>query len=433
MQLHSYQQRAVDFLHGRPSAGLFLDLGLGKTAISLSALTRGHLPALVVAPKRVAEHVWPIEHAKWRPDLSFALAAGDPAARKRALASRADVTVIGRDNIKGVEPRYTTVIIDESSGFKDRSTTRWKLARKIVAEAEHVWELTGTPVSNGLLDLWAQIYLLDHGKRLGSTLTGYRNRYFFPAGQLPSGVIIDWKPRPGAEEAIHRKLEDLCMYMSAADELELPPVVPNVIDVPLPPEAMAQYKKFKEDLVLDLEIFGDDIFSAANAAVLSNKLSQITAGFVYSDDQDGSCTELHKAKLDALAEVVEGTGDNILVFYRYKVEAERIKRTFKQARFIDEKGTIAAWCRGEVPMMLAHPASAGHGLNLQSGGHTIVWSSLTWDLEHWLQANGRLARQGQTHPVIIHTLECPGTVDKLMAERLEGKDATQVRLLEHLK
>lgn len=437
MKLHAYQELARDFLRGRSQAGLFLDLGLGKTATTLSALEPRHLPALVVAPKRVAEHVWPVEKDLWRPDLSLALAAGDPAKRQDALAAGADVTVISRDNLKDAAPRYRTIILDELSSFKGgHSAARWKIARKLTAKAEHVWGLTGTPAPNGYLDLWPQIFLLDRGQRLGTSVTGYKSRYFIATKEIWNGtrlVPIDYQPREGAEERIREKIEDICLYMSSADELDLPPVTYNTIKIDLPPAARKHYKTMKQDLVLDLELIGDEIYSASNAAVLSNKLSQITAGFIFSDAQDGTYTTLHDAKLQGLQEIVDGTGDNLLVFYNYVPEAERIRAAFPQARMLDEPGAIPAWSRGEIPMMLAHPASAGHGLNLQRGGHTAVWTSLTWDLELYLQANGRLARQGQEHPVIIHKLVCDETVDVICDARLDSKEFTQAGLLDHLR
>lgn len=433
MKLHGYQEVACDFLRGRPRAGLFLDMGLGKTATALSALEARHLPALVVAPKRVAEHVWPAERELWRPDLELALAAGDPSRRKAALDRKSDVTVISRDNLKDAPARYRTVVLDELSSFKTRSSERWKQARRITKGADQVWGLTGTPAPNGYLDLWAQVFLLDKGERLGTSVVGYRNRYFVAHGQLPNGVLIDWHPRPEAEPAIRRKIEDICLYMGADDYLDLPPVTYNTIEVELPTTARRMYKELASNLVLDLELLGGEVFSAANAAILSNKLTQVTSGFIFSDEQDGTYTELHDAKLAALAEVREGTGDNLLVFYNYIPERDRIRAAFPEARSIDNPGAYAAWNKGEVSMLLCHPASAGHGLNLQHGGHTAVWTSLTWDLELFLQANGRLARQGQRHPVIVHKLVCPGTVDVVIGERLSDKTFTQAGLLDHLR
>lgn len=436
MKLHDYQEVARDFLQGRPQAGLFLDLGLGKTATTLSALKPEHLPALAVAPKRVTEHVWPAERAIWRPDLSLATAIGEPAQRKAALAERADLTVISRDNLKDAQPGYRTLILDELSSFKaGHSGVRWKLARKLAAKATNVWGLTGTPAPNGYLDLWPQIFLLDKGERLG-TLGGYRTRYFVPTQHVWNGtqmVPVGYELREGAEEKIKSLIEDICLYMEAADYVEGTPPTYNTIEVDLPPGVRRLYKQMKTDLVMDMELIGGEIYSAANQAVLTNKLAQITAGFIFSDAQDGTYTTLHSAKIDALREVRDGTGDNLLVFYSYLPEAARIREAFPEARMLDDPGAIAGWMRGEVSMLLCHPASAGHGLNLQSGGHTIVWASMTWDLELYLQANGRLNRQGQQHPVIIHKLICPGTVDVVMDARLDDKEVTQDSLLDHLR
>lgn len=403
----------------------------------LSALEPRHLPALAVAPKRVAENVWPEERELWRPDLSLALAVGGPAQRRAALAERADLTVISRDNLKDAAPGYRTIILDELSSFKGgHGATRWKLARKLTAKADHVWGLTGTPAPNGYLDLWPQIFLLDQGERLGTSVVGYRNRWFMSTKQVWNGtklIDIGYELREGAEDKIKSRLEDICLYMEASDYLPLEKPTYNTIEVPLPSAVRPLYKQMKDDLVLDMEMIGGEVYSAANSAVLSNKLCQITAGFIFSDAQDGTYTPLHRAKLEALQEVRDGTGDNLLVFYNYIPEAERIRKEFPEARSIDEPGVYQAWNRGEVPMLLCHPASAGHGLNLQHGGHTIVWASLTWDLELFLQANGRLARQGQKHPVIVHKLISPNTVDVVMDARLGDKTETQDGLLDHLR
>lgn len=433
MKLRPYQELARDFLRQQPRAGLFLDMSLGKTAITLCALEERHLPALVVAPKRVAERVWPKERGIWRPDLSLSLAAGSPAERAAAFAARADLTVVSREHLGEAKPGYRTVILDESSGFRDKTTQRWRRARKLCVKADHVWALTGTPTPAGLLGLWAQMFLIDKGERLGTTLGGYRQRYFYAAATLPSGVVIDWKLRDTAEAAIHAKVEDICLYMSSENELDLPPTTFNVVDVPLPDAVRRHYKEFKDTLVLDLELLGEDIYSAANAAVLSNKLRQVTSGFIYSDEQDGTFTRLHTAKLEALQEIVDGTGDNLLVLYNYVPELKMIREAFPQAKMLDDPGAQDEWDRAELPMMLAHPASVGHGLNLQFGGHTAVWYSLTWDLELYLQANRRLSRPGQEHPVIIHSLECEGTIDKVVAKNLADKEFDQTSFLDHVR
>jgi SNF2 family DNA or RNA helicase len=436
LQLRDYQLLARDFLRNQPrGAGLFLDMSLGKTAISLSALEPRHLPVLVIAPKRVAERVWIAERDKWRPDLSMALAVGDPPKRKEAVAEQADITVSSNHPsfIAELKPTYKTVIIDESSVFREKMTKRWRAARKLCVKADHVWALSGTPVPAGLLNLWSQMFLLDGGERLGTTLGGYRGRYFFPGATLPSGVVTEWILREESQGSIHAKIEGICLYMSAADELDLPPTHHNVVDVPLPAAAKSQYKEFKDTLVLDLELIGEEIYSAANAAVLSGKLRQVTSGFIYSDEQDGTYTPLHTAKLDALEEIVDGTGDNLLVFYNFRPEIDMIRERFPQAKMMDDKGALDAWDRAELPMMLAHPASVGHGLNLQFGGHTAVWFSLTWDLELYLQSNGRLPRPGQKHSVVIHSIECPGTVDKIVARALANKDFNQTSFLDHVR
>ena len=440
MKLHDYQREAVEFLRERGSAGLFLDMGLGKTAITLSALEDRHLPVLVTAPKRVAEHVWAAEAKLWRPDLRVAVASGPPAKRKAALESGADVVVIGRDNLSGAVPHaksFRTFVMDELSSFKSRASKRWKAARKISRSTSirYVWGLTGTPSPNGLMDLWAQIYLLDGGDRLGHTLGVYRERYFTPGRQLRSGVITEWLPREGADSRIHRKLEDLCLSMSTEGRVDIPPVTVNRVEVPLPPEARRIYKEMKDSLVVDLDLLGDETYSAGNAAILTSKLTQISAGFLYSDEAlvDGVSVPIHREKVKALTEIVEGTGSPVLVFYRYRAELELYLEAFPMGGTMDEAGIIERWNRREVPVLFAHPASAGHGLNLQHGGHTIVWTTASWSLEEDLQANKRLARQGQTSPVVIHYLVSPHTLDKAILERLETKESVQHALLKHLE
>lgn len=441
--LHDYQVVARDYLRERKRAALFLDMGLGKTASALSALTPEHLPALVVAPKKVAEEVWDVERDIWRPDLSLSIAMGDPGPRRAALNAGADITVIGRDNLRdvlsGPSPAFRTMIIDELSGYKTRSSVRWKTARKIIAqpELEYVWGLTGTPSPNGYLDLWAQIYLLDGGERLGKTLTGYRNRYFLPGRQLPNGVIIEWIPREETTDAVNELLSDICLAMETDGRVELPPVTYNHVKVDLPPKVKTAYKGLRDELIVDLrDIFGGEIHTADNAAVMTSRLSQMTAGFIYVDEaemNDYRYTQLHTEKIDALKEIIEFTDSPVLVFYRFQAELAMIRKAIPEARMVGESGIIKEWNAGKVPVMLAHPASAGHGLNLQHGGHTIVWTTLTWSLEEWQQANKRLARQGQKHPVVIHMLMAPGTVDTDIFRSLTEKDLVQRGLLEYLE
>lgn len=444
--LHDYQVIARDFLRARPRSALFLDMGWGKTATVLSALTPDHLPALVIAPKRVAEHVWPTEAALWRPDLTVVVAKGDRVPRRELLRAEADITVLGRDNVRDLEEMrvfpWKTIVLDELSGFKSASSVRFKTVRKLVRKhaVPHVWGMTGTPAPNGLLDLWSQVFLLDEGQRLGKTLTEYRSRYFYAGRQLSNGVVTEWIPRRGMAEKIHGLLEDICLSMGDDTEghVPLPPITYNRVEVYLPRNARRVYDTMKKDLLVKLDVLGDTrTVVSSNAAVMTGKLSQVSAGFVYESDimsagEVGPALFLHDEKIKAVQEIVEGTGGNVLVFYRFREERRMLEDALRGARGVDEPGVIEAWNRGEIPVMLAHPASAGHGLNLQHGGHTIVWTTLPWSLEEWEQGNKRLARQGQTRPVVVHTIVAAGTVDDLIAERLTDKADVQGKLLAHL-
>lgn len=441
LQLRDYQRTAVAFLQDRKSAALFLDMGLGKTAISLSALTDEHLPVLVTAPPRVAANVWPEEARIWRPDLKVAHVSGSEAAIHRALDAGADLVVISNASLHHAAPTagaFKTFILDELSAFKSPGAARTKLAKKMSKQIEHVWGLTGTPAPNGLLDLWSQMYIIDGGDTLGTTLGGYRNRYFVAGDRLPSGVVTEWRIRPGAAARIHKMLELRCLSMSTEGRVVLPPVTNNEVEVPLPSKVRGLYRTLKDDLVADLGLLGvgKGTFSAVNAAVLSSRLAQVSAGFLYPDIEDrvgDEYTRLHTEKIKALQEIVDGTGSPILVVYRFRAELDMLKRAFPQARTIDEPDVIRQWNAGNVPMLLVHPKSAGHGLNLQHGGHTMVWLSLPWSLEEYQQTNKRLARSGQKNPVIIHHLLSPGTVDRAVLDALTGKKSVQDALLTHLE
>lgn len=438
--LHPYQLTAKDWLQRHDQAGLFLDMGLGKTAATLSALEERHLPALVVAPKRVAENVWEAERRKWRPDLTMSVVKGDKDARARAFKADTAVHVLGRDNLRDITAgranRYKTLVLDELSGFRSRSSVRWKAGYGIRRGVQHVWGLTGTPSPNGYLDLWAQIAMLDQGQRLGRTLTGFRERYFTPGRSLPNGIITEWYPRPGAKERIEELIQDICISMKSEDYLTLPPTIHNDVIVPLTPSVRKVYNTMASTLVANLDIFGGEVHTAANAATLSNKLSQLVAGFMYVDDadlRDGAYDYMHREKMVALQEIIDGTGSPVLVFYGYKAELEMIKEAIPKVRTIDEPGVLDDWDAGNVPVLCAHPASASHGLNLQHGGHTIVWTTLTWDAELWEQANRRLSRQGQKNPVIIHRLISPRTVDAAKLVSLQEKVSAQEALQDHLR
>lgn len=439
--LFPHQVTALRFLEEHPRGALFLDMGSGKTRTVLEALSEDHLPALVVAPKRVTELVWPSQTKLWRPDLRVEVAAGTPAARRRALGSGAPIVAVSRDNLAdAIGGPWKTIIFDELSSYKNRATKRWKAAKKLAWSpgVEYVWGLTGTPAPNGLLDLWPQIYLLDGGERLGSGITKYRERYFRAGRQLSTGVVTEWLLRPGAERRIHELLEDIALSMDAKDlALSLPPVTDNDIEVPLPPDVRRVYREMKDTLVADLDLLGDAaVVTAANAAVLSAKLSQISAGLLFPDEASitGEPPKiLHWEKTRAAAEVVEETGSPVLIFYRFNAEKEMLLKEIPGAVTLDTPDFQERWDAGELRAVVAHPASAGHGLNLQHGGHTIVWTTHPWSLEEYQQANRRVSRPGQKHPVMIHHLWSPGTVDRSIRRSLDGKDTVQSALLSHLR
>ena len=442
LPMRDYQVIARDHLRRHPRAALFLDMGLGKTRSTLEALRPEDLPALVVAPKRVAENVWDAEVAKWQIPYRIKVAKGERYLRIAALTdARADIVVIGRDNINDVLPyarQFRTLILDELSGYKGRGA-RWKAVRQIVATGHprNVWGLTGTPAPNGLLDLWPQVYLLDEGFRLGKNITGFRSRYFVAGSQLPNGVVTEWFIRPEATQAIYGKIEDICLSMETDGRVDLPETTYNVVSVPMSANTRRLYKGMKEDLVADMELLGS-VHTAGSAAIMTSKLGQITAGFMYVDDadlHDHAYDVIHQDKVTALREIVEGTGSPVLVAYQYTAERDMIRKAMPElVHTIEEPDVIDRWNAGEIPVLLAHPASIGHGLNLQTGpGHTIVWPSMTWNLEEWEQFNKRLSRPGQAHPVVIHMLVSPRTIDAAKRLRLEGKASVQDALLAHLE
>ena len=439
---HEYQTYAAQQITEKAEVGLLLDMGLGKTVITLSAideLAYNRLDVarvLVIAPLRVAEDTWTKETSKWQhlKHLRVVKVLGPEKKRIEALNTLADVYVINRENVvwltKYLEIKwfFVMIVIDELSSFKDSSTSRFKALKKVRPKAERVVGLTGTPTPNSLLDLWPQVYLLDQGERLGRHVGHYREQYFYP-GAKSGHIVYEWKIKSGAEEAIYEQLSDLCVSMKAKDWLDLPERVDNIYPVKLPEKAMKQYKELEKELVLEL-IKGDVV--AGSAAVLSNKLLQIACGSVY--DENGESQEIHTAKLEALAEIQEAAnGKPLLVFYSYKHDEAKILKRFKGAKKLETSKDIDAWNAGKVPMMIAHPASAGHGLNLQAGGSTVVWYGLTWSLELYQQANARLHRQGQTERVIVHHIVAEGTVDedvmRVLANKAKGQDA----LLEAVK
>ena len=354
--------------------------------------------------------------------------------RRAALESAADVYVINRENVEWLVEHYgrkwpfDMVVIDELSSFKSNTARRFRALRRVRPLIKRIVGLTGTPTPNGLIDLWPQIYLLDQGERLGKTITGYRDRYFKP-GRRDGHIVYDWIPKPEAPERIYEKLADLCVSMRAQDWLQLPERVDVEVTVRLAPEAWEVYRQLERDLLLPLE---GEVITADTAGVLTNKLLQLANGAVY--DQRRGVHEIHDAKLEAMEELVEqANGKPLLVFYAYQHDLTRLRARFPQAQTMDEPGIVERWNRRNVPILLAHPASAGHGLNLQAGGNHIVWFGLTWSLELYQQANARLHRQGQTERVIVHHLVAKGTVDEDVMKRLTGKATTQADLIEALK
>ena len=439
---HGYQQAAIEWIYEHPACGLFLDMGLGKTVTTLTAL-RGIIydygdvcRTLVIAPKRVAEETWPAELAKWDhlADLTYSLVAGSRKDRLAALDTGADIDIIGRDNISwlvdhyGKAWPYDAIVIDELSSFKSHQSKRFKALKKVRPLSKRVIGLTGTPAPNSYIDLWPQLYLLDRGARLGKTITIFRDQFCI-GKRWPSMPVTLYEIRPGAEPEIDKQISDICISMSAVDYLDMPDRTYIELPVTLPAQALTKYKEMAREAVTEL---GGEAITAANAAVLSGKLLQLANGFAYQED--GSVKHLHDVKLDALEELIEAAqGQPVLVFYTFKSDLDRIRSRFKDAKTIEDDDIIARWNSGQVPLLCLHPQSAGHGLNLQQGGSIIAWLGLPWSLEYYQQANARLYRQGQTKPVRIYHIIAKGTIDERVLEALSGKDKRQADLLEAVK
>ncbi len=442
---HKYQEIAINKVFDTPRCGLFLDMGLGKTAITLTAVedliyNRFEVSkVLVIAPLRVAEDTWSRESAKWDHlrHLRISKILGSPAARRKALSADADIYIINRENVVWLTNElsgvgngwmFDMVVIDELSSFKSPKAQRFRALKKYITRSTRVVGLTGTPSPNGLINLWSQIYLLDGGERLGRTVTGFRERYFVP-NQRNQTTIFNYKPKEGAETAINRQISDICISMSAEDWLDMPERIDNIQAVTLSDRERAAYEKFERESYI---AFREGEVTAANAAALTNKLLQYSNGAMYLPD--GNYVDTSGKKLDKLEEIVDvSNGKPILCFYSFRHDLERIKKRIPQARKLESARDIADWNNGEIPLLLAHPASAGHGLNLQAGGNIIVWFGLTWSLELYQQANARLYRQGQNHAVIIHHLITEGTMDSQVLSSLQGKKDVQDELLASLK
>ena len=437
---HNYQQFATDFILNQSICCLMLDMGLGKTVITLTALWQLALDSfdvsrvLVIAPKRVAEDTWPKELAKWEhlTSLTSSLVLGSAAERKAALQKKAFLYIINRENVAWLVKNhywdFDMVVIDELSSFKSNKAERFKAMKKVRPMVTRIVGLTGTPAPNTLLDLWPQMYLMDMGQRLGRFIGGFRDRFFLP-DKRNREIVYSYKPREGAEDAIYALISDICISMKAADYLDMPERIDNRIEVSMSPKERKLYDDFQKDMVLSI---GDEELDAANAAALSNKLLQMANGAVYGEDK--KAIPIHDRKLDALEDLVEAAnGKPLLVAYWYKHDLQRIKARFKNARCIDTAKDIDDWNAGKIPLALIHPASAGHGLNLQDGGCTIVWFGLTWSLELYQQLNARLWRQGQKHTVVIHHIVTKGTHDEDVMRALENKDTRQSALIEAVR
>ncbi len=442
---HRYQQMAIEKIENTPRCGLFLDMGLGKTVITLTAIedliydSFEISKTLVIAPLRVAEDTWTRECEKWDhlKHLKVEKVLGTPRQRRLALARDADIYVINRENVTWLTNELSSigngwmfdmVVIDELSSFKSPKAQRFRALKKYITRSKRVVGLTGTPAPNGLIDLWSQIYLLDSGERLGRTITGYRERYFTP-NQRNQTTIFNYKLKDKAEQAIMNKISDICISMKAEDWLEMPERIDSVVRVKMSPEQQAAYEEFERDSYMQ---FAEGEVTAATAATLTNKLLQYSNGAMYM--QNGEYVVTNDKKLEALEELLDtSNGKPILCFYSFRHDLERIRNKFKFARKLENSNDIEDWNNGEIKLLLAHPAGAGHGLNLQAGGNIIVWYGLTWSLELYQQANARLYRQGQTNAVIIHHLITENTCDERVLQSLQGKANVQDDLLKALK
>lgn len=444
---HEYQRYATEYIETHPIAAVLLDMGLGKTSITLTALNNLLFDSfeihkvIVIAPLRVARDTWSAEMEKWEhlSSLTYSVAVGTEEERVTALRRQADIYIINRENVQwlisesAIPFNFDMVVIDELSSFKNHQTKRFKALMKVRPKVKRIVGLTGTPSSNGLMDLWAEFKLLDMGKRLGRFIGQYRTAYFQP-DKRNGQVVFSYKPLPGAEQQIYGKISDITISMKSTDHLQMPELVESRYTVYLSEEEKQRYVALKEDLVLQLP---DGEITAANAASLSGKLSQMANGAVYSDEE--SILEIHQRKLDALEDLIEAAnGKPLLVAYWFRHDLERITERLHKLKIpfsrLDSSESIRKWNAGELPVALIHPASAGHGLNLQSGGSTIIWFGLTWSLELYQQTNARLWRQGQeSKTVVVQHIVAEGTIDERIMKALSEKDTTQSALIDAVK
>lgn len=437
---HPYQETSMAFAREHPYCGLILDMGMGKTISTLTVIEELLYDSfeiekvLVIAPLRVAEDTWSRETEKWEhtKHLRISKILGSRDKRLEALKEKADIYIINRENVPwlveevGKDWDFDTVVIDEISSFKSWSSKRFKALRRVRPLMKRVIGLTGTIAPNGYMDLWSQIYLLDRGERLGKTITEYRQRYFTP---IQKGTFTDWVIRPGAEKEIQGLIKDICISMKARDHLTMTEC--NYLEhlVAMSPAEEKKYKELSQDFIIQI---AEEEITALSAAALSSKLQQLANGAVYYED--GKSVEFHKRKLDALEEIIESAGDEpVMVAYWFKHDLERIKKRIKGVRVLNTADDIKDWNEGKIKVLAIHPASAGHGLNLQDGGHIIVWFGLTWNLELYQQLNARLDRQGQKNTVVIYRIITKGTEDEKILSALDRKDKAQESLTDSIR
>lgn len=438
-----HQRAGIEWIVAHPACALLWGMGTGKTVTTLTAIDQilhdlmEDGPVLVIAPKRVAENTWSKETAKWEhlQHLQVSRVMGSAKQRQAALARAADLYVINRENVVwlvnylGNQWPFSIVVVDELSSFKSAQAKRWKALRRVRGRIRRIIGLTGTPRPNGLEDLWPEIYLLDQGERLGRTLGQFRGRYLVPE-KMNGHIVYSYRPREGAEVEVYEKIADICMSIRKEDVLTLPGQIYEDVVLEAPAGLLRQYKQFERDKVMECLDADGDIMAGTQAA-LTNKLLQFANGAIY--DMDGQVHELHTIKLDALEEMVEGAGgDPVLVLYSYRHDADRIRQRI-ECRALDTPADIDAWNRGEIPVALAHPGSIGHGLNLQEGGHIIIWFGVPWSLELYQQANERLNRPGQRNVCRIYHLILQGTHDERVLKALARKDTGQQAAIEALR
>ena len=443
---HGYQSYSIQRMIDTPKIGAFLDMGLGKTVITLTALYRlkyerfSICKAIVIAPKKVAESTWSAEAAKWAhlQNLRVSVVLGTEKQREAALERPADVYVINRENTQwlvkhyGREWPFDVVVLDESSSFKNHRAKRFMALRAVLPKVNRLIELTGTPRPRSLMDLWAQVYLLDGGKRLGRTITVYRDSFFTP-GRRNRTTIFEYVPKSGAERYIYAALSDICISMKSEDYLELPDIIVDDIPVKLDDAAKKAYDSMERDMLVTVD--GETV-TATNAATLTGKLLQLCNGAIY--DENGGVIPIHDCKLESFMETIEQLhGEHAIVYYHFQHDKDRLLRALAKSglrvRVYEDAQSERDWNAGKIDLLLAQPASCGYGLNLQEGGHHVIWFGLTWNLEEYQQANKRCHRQGQLYPVVIHRLMVQGGTDEDVIRSLEDKDKGQEELLTALK